>query len=81
MTTKEVIAETVRGVMAMQSKTQKDLAELLGVTRQTAGQYYNGYAVMNTDQIAAVAAWLQVDPGLFFQGLKTEYQSTIALAV
>lgn len=81
MTTKEVIAETVRGVMAMQSKTQKDLAELLGVTRQTAGQYYNGYTVMNTDQIAVVAAWLQVDPGLFFQGLKTEYQPAIALAV
>lgn len=81
MTTKEVIAETVRGVMAMQSKTQKDLAELLGVTRQTAGQYYNGHAVMNTDQIAAVAAWLQVDPGLLFQGLKTEYQPAIALAV
>lgn len=65
-TTKNVSAN-LRAIMAIQKKTVSELAVTLGVTRQTAGLYFNGHRAMTTDHLAMVADWLNVEAGELFR--------------
>ena len=80
MTSTKTAAETLRGLMAMQSKSQKELSESLGISRATASSYMNGAAAMNTDTIGKLAEWLNVHPAIFLTGINTEYAASHALA-
>lgn len=68
MTATQKVAAKIRGEMAVQGKTVKELAQLLGVTMQTASLKKNARprSIITVDELAAIAAWLGLDPADFF---------------
>lgn len=68
MTATQKVAAKIRGEMAVQGKTVRELAQLLGVTMQTASLKKNARpkSIITVDELAAIAAWLNLDPADFF---------------
>lgn len=68
MTATQTVAAKIRGEMAVQGKTVRELAQLLGVTMQTASLKKNARprSIITVDELAAIAAWLNLDPADFF---------------
>lgn len=56
--TAQFVAAEVRAEMARQSKSQSELAEMLGVTGQTAGRRLSGSVPFDIAEISLVADWL-----------------------
>ena len=68
MTATQTVAAKIRGEMAVQGKTVKELAQLLGTTVQTASLKKNARpkSIITVDELVAIAAWLNLDPADFF---------------
>lgn len=62
---RRAIAAEVRAEIARQCKTQRDVAEVIGVDQGSAGRRLNGERSFRAEELAAVAAWLGVPPAQF----------------
>lgn len=54
------IAASVRAEMARRSKTQRDLAALLGVDQQSISLRCRGERSFRAEELVAIASWLDV---------------------
>lgn len=53
-------AAEIRGLMAAQRKTSKDLAVTLGISQSSASRRMNGQAILELNEVETIAAWLNV---------------------
>ena len=56
-----VAAGNLRAEMARQRKTSADLADALNCSQSSASRRMTGETVMDLDELAAIANWLQVN--------------------
>lgn len=70
MTTQQTVADSIDKLMHDQGKRNKDLAELLGISRQMAGRLRNGSSRITTGDLAKIAAWLEVSTDDLITGYK-----------
>ena len=58
----QVNLNKIKGLMAENGDTQKDLADKLGVSAETARNYINGKVAMRVDTISKIAEIYNVAP-------------------
>jgi transcriptional regulator with XRE-family HTH domain len=60
------VADNVRAEMARRNKSQADIAQQLGITRQGISRRLLGRTPFDVDEIAAIARYLNVPVGVLF---------------
>ena len=68
MTTQQTVADSIDKLMHDQGKRNTDLAELLGISRQMAGNLRKGSTRISTGDLATVAKWLGVSTDSLITG-------------
>lgn len=61
-----VVPENIRAEMARRGVSQSRLADALGISQQAVSQKLTGRRPITTEEIAAIAAVLDVTPGILF---------------
>lgn len=55
-------AAAVRGLLASHRRTQRELAQVLGISQSNVSKRLTGVSEFNASDVLAIAAWLDVDP-------------------
>lgn len=58
----QVNLNKIKGLMAENGDTQKDLARKLGITDETLRNYFKGETIMRVDTVSKIAAVYNVAP-------------------
>lgn len=61
MTTTELIAANLKGELARQNRTQKDVADLLGFSANTATSRFKGHTPFTTTELEKIGGMLGMD--------------------
>lgn len=74
-TTAEVVGSAVRAELARAGKSQNDLAAVLGVTQTAVSKRLRGVTPFDVNELAAVAAALDVDMSVLLAGTDQRQQT------